>query len=73
MSPNPNDGNFLLDLGQDFQAVENVKIYSVHGKVVHSFRPNSDINELHLEHLADGVYFVKAGNLAITKFLKTSR
>jgi len=64
--PNPNDGNFMLELNDNRQ----ISIYNILGKVVYTFYLPKGSNKLKLNHLPNGVYTVKIDDKKIS-FIKS--
>jgi len=62
VSPNPNNGNFTLDLSSVKSQVSNVKIMNMVGGIVYQQKvaPNATFNQnINLSNLSDGVYTIR--------------
>lgn len=60
LMPNPNNGQFILELGRLASSISDIKIHNSIGELVLQV-PASQVNEqmnIDVSHLADGVYFV---------------
>ena len=66
--PNPNNGSFYIEVGAGNIGKE-ITIINMLGEIVEKRIANSDVEEISLEHISSGLYFVKIGRKTI-KFIK---
>lgn len=69
--PNPTNGNLNIQLPDSDSPAKNIKVFDVYGKLVDVVETQRAASlqtvQINLSRYPDGVYFVQAGNSAVTK------
>ncbi|NLA24737.1 MAG: PKD domain-containing protein [Bacteroidales bacterium] len=70
--PNPNEGNFVIDLG-DYYADVDISVMSLNGQIikVDTYKSGNMLN-VNMENIANGMYFVRLTNESFTKTFKVN-
>ncbi|MCG2611006.1 S8 family peptidase [Flavobacterium sp. SM15] len=67
--PNPNNGNFMLNFGEN-KGKLSIKIVDIFGKVVYTSESNEQTLEVMLPNISSGVYIVKINGNAVNETIK---
>lgn len=57
--PNPNNGNFVIELNQNFNGIAEVKLFDLAGRVVYASKENSNIINVSTNGLNAGMYLLE--------------
>ncbi|MCV9928327.1 T9SS type A sorting domain-containing protein [Flavobacterium sp. LS1R49] len=57
--PNPNNGNFVINLGKENKKEINIAIYNILGKLVYTRVSKDSVVEVNLPDLSSGLYIIK--------------
>jgi len=67
--PNPNDGNFTLNLEKGREKLL-IKIIDIYGKTIYNAESNGELRKISVPGLSSGVYFVKINGTDINEVLR---
>ncbi|MBE9483353.1 MAG: T9SS type A sorting domain-containing protein [Bacteroidetes bacterium] len=72
ITPNPNNGCFIIHLDKDFILPARIELYTIAGNITYVQRISSQIEQVNLPQLPDGVYILKLkgkGEFGTTKMI----
>jgi hypothetical protein len=67
--PNPNNGEFTLLIPNDWEG-QIINIVSLDGKIHQTFKAMDSMQEIHMNHLASGSYWLRVGTNNPIPFIK---
>jgi len=73
LSPNPNNGQFTIELPGNYVGNTTLEIYNAFGQIVFSSIESKKNLNVNIESFCDGVYFVKTtnnSNISVSRFIK---
>lgn len=68
--PNPNSGNFYIELNSMDESIEKIEIIDNLGKVIYSITELKQVNEINLKENAKGIYYVLIKKMEQTIYKK---
>jgi len=67
--PNPTKGIFFIK-GFNTENIKKISICNANGKIIQELKPNSENQEINLQHAASGIYFIRITNRNGTLYFK---